>query len=181
MNALLVDQMAMYSAYHRDARNRATHFLGVPAIAFSILIPMAWVRLDAGDVSLSLAMAFTLAVLVFYLWMDRALAFATTAVYLPILLVAEWVGAQSLAFGGIVFAVFFIGGWIVQLIGHAFEGRKPALLDNLAQIFIAPVFLTAEVLIAVGLKHDLHAAVEARMPAYLPAAPDNGSAGVSAA
>lgn len=170
MNRLLVEQMAMYSAYHRDARNRATHFLGVPAIAFSILVPMAWLRLDLGGVSLSAAMVFTVGVLVFYLWMDRALAFATTAVYLPILLVAEWVGAQSLAIGGSVFAVFFVGGWIVQLIGHAFEGRKPALLDNLAQIFIAPIFLTAEILIAVGLKHDLQAAVAARMPHYLPAA-----------
>ena len=39
--------------------------------------------------------------------------------------------------------------------GHVFEGRRPALSDNLFQIFIAPVFLVAEVFFALGLKPDL--------------------------
>jgi uncharacterized membrane protein YGL010W len=37
-------------------------------------------------------------------------------------------------------------------VGHAFEGRKPALADNLFQIFVAPIFLAAEVFFALGLK-----------------------------
>ena len=32
------EQMAMYSAYHRDGRNQATHHVGVPLIVFSLLI-----------------------------------------------------------------------------------------------------------------------------------------------
>ena len=31
-------QLAMYSSYHRDPRNRATHFIGIPAIVFSLLV-----------------------------------------------------------------------------------------------------------------------------------------------
>ena len=50
----------------------------------------------------------------------------------------------------------------MQLVGHAFEGRKPALADNLFQIFIAPIFLCAELFFALGYKPKLHAAVQER-------------------
>jgi uncharacterized membrane protein YGL010W len=60
------------------------------------------------------------------------------------------------------FAVLFVGGWILQLVGHVFEGRKPALADNLFQIFVAPVFLCAELFFALGYKSALHAALQER-------------------
>jgi uncharacterized membrane protein YGL010W len=41
------------------------------------------------------------------------------------------------------------------LIGHAFEGKKPALMDNFFQVFIAPIFLMAEVFFAFGYKRDV--------------------------
>jgi uncharacterized membrane protein YGL010W len=78
------------------------------------------------------------------------------------LLLAEWLARQGVAAGWTAFAVLFVGGWIVQLLGHAFEGRKPALADNLFQIFIAPIFLCAELFFALGYKPKLHAAVQAR-------------------
>ena len=33
----LEDQLAAYAAYHRDARNIATHFIGIPLIVVSLL------------------------------------------------------------------------------------------------------------------------------------------------
>lgn len=170
MNDVLVEQMAMYSAYHRDPRNRATHFVGVPAIAFAILIPMGWVEPVPGAEGLSLALIFTLGVLGYYLWLDRPLAFATAAVYLPILALAQWVAHQGTGLGWSTFGAFFVGGWILQLVGHAFEGRKPALVDNLMQIFIAPLFLMAEIFVAVGLHRELGRAVRERSAKYLPQA-----------
>jgi uncharacterized membrane protein YGL010W len=69
-----------------------------------------------------------------------------------------------------IFLVLFIGGWILQLVGHYFEGRKPALVDNFFQIFVAPLFLMAEVFFAFGWKPALRARVEqlveARMPTH---------------
>jgi uncharacterized membrane protein YGL010W len=171
MNQVLVDQMAMYTAYHRDRRNKATHFVGVPAIILGILVPMAWARLEVGGTEVSLALAFVLVMVCIYVWMDRAIAFATAAAVLPMLVLAEWIAGLGYQTGGIVAAALFVAGWIVQLIGHAYEGRKPALVDNLLQIFIAPIFLAAEVLFAVGLKRDLAAAVEARHTRYLPQRP----------
>jgi uncharacterized membrane protein YGL010W len=108
----LEDQMSFYAAYHQDARNKATHSLGVPMIMASLFIPLAWLRLELGE-------------------------FAVT--------------------GTMVFAAI-----VLCLLGHAFEGRKPAPTDNFFQIFIAPIFLCAEAFFALGYKAKLHAAVQAR-------------------
>lgn len=50
-----------------------------------------------------------------------------------------------------------IVSWLVQFIGHGvFEGRAPALLDNLVQaIFLAPFFVWLEVLFALGYRPEL--------------------------
>lgn len=47
--------------------------------------------------------------------------------------------------------------WIAQFIGHGkFEGRAPALLDNLVQaLFLAPFFVWFEILFALGYRPDL--------------------------
>ena len=63
---------------------------------------------------------------------------------------------------------FFVGGWVFQLVGHVWEGRKPALLDNLMQIFVAPLFLMVEAAQMLGMRRDLQVAVAERMPNYLP-------------
>jgi uncharacterized membrane protein YGL010W len=44
-----------------------------------------------------------------------------------------------------------------------FEGRKPALTDNLFQIFIAPIFLVAELFFALGLKRDVLKKIEEKL------------------
>ena len=72
----LEDQMAFYAAYHQDARNKATHFVGVPLIMLSLFIPLAWLRVDLGAVTLSAAMIFAAVVLVYYLLLDLPLGFA---------------------------------------------------------------------------------------------------------
>src|SRR5688572_33451847 len=70
----LEQQMAGYTAYHRNRWNRLTHFIGVPVIIFSILIPMAWLRLPLGVFEPSGAALFVAAVLVYYYLLDVPLA-----------------------------------------------------------------------------------------------------------
>lgn len=57
--------------------------------------------------------------------------------------------------------VFFIS-WIAQFIGHgAFEGRAPALFDNLVQaFFLAPFFVWMEVLFYLGYRPGLKARLD---------------------
>ncbi len=150
-------QLATYASYHRDERNRATHFIGIPAIVFSILVPLALVRVDG----ISLAVPVALLALAGWIALDRVIGLAMVVVMVPMLLVAEWIaGNFSSTTAWIVFAVFFVGGWVFQLVGHVWEGRRPALADNLFQAFIGPMFIMAEVLMALGLKRDLKAAID---------------------
>lgn len=51
----------------------------------------------------------------------------------------------------IVFLILFIGGWVLQFIGHAFEKAKPAFLANISQVLIAPIFVVAEFIQLLGL------------------------------
>ena len=57
----------------------------------------------------------------------------------------SWAGAVNIAC------------WIAQFIGHGkFEGRAPALLDNLVQaIFLAPFFVWFEILFKLGYRPEL--------------------------
>jgi uncharacterized membrane protein YGL010W len=52
--------------------------------------------------------------------------------------------------------------WIAQFLGHGvFEGRAPALLDNLVQaLVLAPFFVWMEVLFMLGYRPELKARVE---------------------
>ena len=52
--------------------------------------------------------------------------------------------------------------WIAQFIGHGiYEGRAPALLDNLVQaIFLAPFFVWLEVLFFFGYRPELRSRLD---------------------
>jgi uncharacterized membrane protein YGL010W len=156
----LARQMSAYAAYHRSPWNRLTHFIGVPAIVFSLFIPMGWVEFGAG---VTLAHVFAAAVLVYYYALDVPIALATAVVFALLLHAASIAGAAGASEGWTWFAVFFVGGWIFQLVGHVLEGRRPALADNVLQIFVAPIFLVAEAFFAMGLKRELHERIEARL------------------
>jgi uncharacterized membrane protein YGL010W len=157
MDGFFTRQLATYASYHRDERNRATHFIGIPAIVFSILVPLA--LLDVAGVSA--ATVVTVFALVGWIALDRTIGIAMIAMMLPMWLVAEWIARNyDSGTAWIVFAIFFVGGWAFQLVGHVWEGRRPALADNLFQAFIGPMFIMAELLMALGLRQDLKAAID---------------------
>src|SRR5262245_49993205 len=152
------EQMSFYAAYHQDARNKATHFIGVPAIVLSLMIPLSWLSYEG----ISAAMVTTAALLAYYLALDLGMGLAMCVVMGALLWLGQTIALQGALAGWIWFGVLFVGGWILQLVGHVFEGRKPALADNLFQIFVAPIFLCAELFFALGYKPQLHSAVEER-------------------
>jgi len=158
----LEDQMSFYAAYHQDGRNKATHFVGVPAIMLSLFIPLAWLRVDLGGMTITAAMLFAAAVLVYYFLLDVPLALAMLVLTGALVYLGQTLAGLGAAAGWTWFAILFVGGWILQLVGHVFEGRKPALTDNLFQIFVAPVFLCAELFFALGYRPQLQAAVHKR-------------------
>jgi uncharacterized membrane protein YGL010W len=175
----LAEQLSAYGAYHRDWRNKLTHFVGVPLVTFALFVFLGWLRFaPAPEVPFTGATLFYLVVFLYYLRLDWQVALLQAPFSLALLLLADrvalWPFGQSLA----VFAAAFVVGWAVQLLGHGFEGRRPALADNLLQIFNAPLFLTVEVLLLAGFRQDL------RGPAGGPTAagaPGSGPASVAEA
>ncbi len=158
----LEQQMGFYAAYHQDARNKATHFVGVPMIVVGLFIALGWARVEVAGVTLTAAMLLAAAVLAWYFLLDVPLAATMLVVNALLLYLADLVSRQPIGTGAAWFVVLFGGGWVIQLVGHGFEGRKPALADNLFQVFVAPIFLAAEVFFALGYKPALHAAVQRR-------------------
>ena len=59
-------------------------------------------------------------------------------------------------------AGMFISSWVAQFIGHGvFEGRAPALLDNLIQaLVLAPFFVWMEILFFIGYRPELKSRVD---------------------
>ena len=41
----------------------------------------------------------------------------------------------------ILAAALFVGGWVLQFVGHAYEGKKPAFLTNLTHLLIGPLWI----------------------------------------
>lgn len=56
----------------------------------------------------------------------------------------------------------FVTSWIAQFVGHGvFEGRAPALFDNLVQaFFLAPFFVWMEILFYFGYRPELKSRID---------------------
>jgi uncharacterized membrane protein YGL010W len=84
----------------------------------------------------------------------------------PLYLAAESVAALAPMTRWMVTAVCFIVGWTIQFVGHGYEGRRPAFTVNMLQVFMAPAFLVAEIIFAVGLQRHLSDALHLRAQKY---------------
>jgi len=163
------EQIAMYSAYHRNGKNQLTHHIGVPMIVFSVMVIASTITVyefESGPLTLAgLLMA---CLLLFYIISAPLVGVIATLIYGFLLIVAEHISSMGMDVALQVSISLFVLGWIIQFVGHVFEKRKPALFDNLLQIFMAPSFLIAEVLFMLGLETGLKAEIEARIHRYLP-------------
>lgn len=166
----LVDQMSVYAAYHRDATNKAIHFVFVPLIVWSgmglLMLPGSW---PVGSIAITAALVVATAMLAYYLLLDLALGVGMVVLF-TLLYTTAWQARVALGDQAwMLFAAVFAGSWAAQVLGHsAFEHRKPALVDNVFQVFVAPIFVLAEWAFAIGLRRPLHDAVQRGMVQHLP-------------
>jgi uncharacterized membrane protein YGL010W len=155
----LYEQLRAYGAYHQSWWNKVSHFVGVPLVTFALFVLLGWFRfVHAPELPVTAATAFYLAVFLYYLRLDWRIALLQAPFTLALLWLADRAAVLPLVESLLLFATTFVGGWVIQLLGHAFEGRRPALTDNLWQILNAPLFLTVEVVTALGFHRYLSVA-----------------------
>lgn len=155
--------LGSYGRFHRDPRNRLTHYFGVPAIIYAVLIPLA-LHVDAvAGVPLRLDRVVIIVAALGYIALDPRLGLALTLALALLAAGAEATGALGPSAALAVAAIVFVLGWVLQLLGHRLEGNRPALLRNLAQIFVAPLFLTAELGFSLGLCRSLRGDIERQL------------------
>ncbi len=153
--------MVQYARYHRDRRNIATHFVGIPMIVFAIGVLLSRAQMHVG------AFAFTAAQVLFVLtalwYLSRgnfALGAATALVNGLLIMLSEPLAEGSMAawlgWGVGTFAL----GWVIQFLGHYYEGRKPAFVDDLVGLLVGPMFVVGEAMFALGWGADLLAEIE---------------------
>ncbi|TID17034.1 gb [Venturia nashicola] len=168
MSLHLEKQLTFYGAYHHNSVNVGIHVTCVPAILLSALllasnspsVPLpSYLSIPNLPVNLGTFAAFGYSIL--YILMEPVAG----SLLFPILmgstaysnhLIAAY-GNTANKWAGAV----HIFAWIAQFIGHgAFEGRAPALLDNLVQaLFLAPFFVWMEILFFLGYRPELKSRV----------------------
>lgn len=160
----LTEQLSQYAAYHRDRRNIVTHFVGIPMIVLAVAVLLArpafahW-----GGVAISPATVLTLAIVAYYLRLDLRLGGVMAALLGLALWLAQVAATQPTGVWLAVGVGLFVAGWVIQFIGHWYEGRKPAFVDDLVGLVIGPLFVVAEAGFLLGLRRTLQEDIEARV------------------
>jgi uncharacterized membrane protein YGL010W len=159
----LTDQIANYAAYHRDRRNIATHFVGVPLIVLAVAILLSRPSFELAGVTLYPTWLVVAASVAFYL----VLSVPYGLVMAVLLGLAAWAAGSFAALATPAWLAWGVGlfvvGWAIQFLGHWYEGRKPAFVDDLVGLLIGPLFLVTEAAFALGLSTQLQRDVEARV------------------
>ncbi|WP_207258556.1 DUF962 domain-containing protein, partial [Pseudomonas sp. GW456-11-11-14-TSB2] len=130
----LVDHLSQYAAYHRDPRNIASHFIGIPLIVVAVAVLLSRPQWVGGWVSPAVLLA--LASAWFYLRLEVRLGVLMT-VLLGLCVWAGQVLAQQNTLVWLSSGIgMFVVGWAIQFVGHHYEGRKPAFVDDVTGLIV---------------------------------------------
>jgi uncharacterized membrane protein YGL010W len=157
------DLLSRYAEYHRDQRNIASHFVGVPMIVFALGVLLAHPAFALGRVALSPAWLLFALSTAWYLARGGPVLGATVSLGIGALLLAAHRVADGSVGAWMGWGLFlFALGWLIQLIGHWYEGKRPAFADDLTGLLIGPMFVAAEALFMLGWNKPLMAEIERR-------------------
>lgn len=158
----LVDHLSQYAAYHRDPRNIASHFIGIPLIVVAVAVLLSRPEWSVGELWISPAVIAALASAWFYLRLELKLGVLMTV----LMGLSVWAGHVLAQQSTMVWLssglAMFVIGWVIQFVGHHYEGRKPAFVDDLSGLIVGPLFVVAELAFMLGMRQELKRAIEQR-------------------
>lgn len=167
-----VENLTMYAAYHRDKRNIVTHFFGIPLIVLSVVILLSRPAFaTVSGVAVTPALVLAILASLYYLSQDFWLGLFLTAFLAGCLAIGQATVPYDWTTWLIRGVGLFVIGWTLQFIGHYYEQRKPAFVDDLMGLMIGPMFVAAEIAFLLGLRKDLQAPIEKEVGPTLIRAP----------
>ncbi|KAJ4416507.1 hypothetical protein N0V82_006702 [Gnomoniopsis sp. IMI 355080] len=170
MSLDLERHLVFYGSYHSNSVNVGIHMVCVPIILMTsfllaansgILIPLPdWLTYEYLPLNMC-----TIGSLIwggFYVLMEPVAGSLLCAICIGMAAVNNYFYSEDPRTATIVAGGVFTLAWILQFVGHGkFEGRAPALLDNLMQaLLLAPLFVWLELLFFFGYRRELQARVE---------------------
>jgi uncharacterized membrane protein YGL010W len=159
-NRSATELMVAYARYHRDRRNILTHFVGIPLIVLGLGVLLAHPEFTLAGLALSPAWLVWAAATAWYLTRGLpALGIAVSAFNALLIGLAQMMATASWLGLGLG---LFVVGWVIQFVGHYYEGRKPAFVDDLSGLLVGPMFITGEAMFALGWGKPLLAEIERR-------------------
>ncbi len=141
-----------YAVSHQNPRNKAIHYICVPAIFFAIVGLLMSIPSDliANLTNMKLpiienwATLVLIFVLIFYIRLSIAMAFKIL-IFSIICLVANYYIEKFVALW--LFSIgLFILAWIGQFYGHNIEGKKPSFLKDLQFLLIGPAWVLENII-----------------------------------
>ncbi|MCJ1474318.1 hypothetical protein MMC13_002976 [Lambiella insularis] len=166
----LEKQLLFYGQYHHDPTNIAIHVTCVPMILLTgfllgtntpALLPLpTWLTIP--NLPPNLGTVATLVYSTFYILMEPVAGGLLTPLLLAATAYSKHLTTTYGSTANYIAISIHVVCWIAQFVGHGvFEGRKPALLDNLIQaILLAPFFVWMEVLFFFGYRPELKGRVD---------------------
>ncbi|KAI0017413.1 DUF962 domain-containing protein [Xylariomycetidae sp. FL0641] len=173
----LEKQLTFYGAYHDNPTNVAIHMVCVPLILFTgftmaantgTLIPLPeFMAIPNLDLNLGTLAAITWGGL--YVLLEPVAGTILALICLGGAAVSNAALTVDSALTNKVAIAVHVVCWLLQFVGHGvYEGRAPALLDNLAQaIFLAPLFVWLEFLFKFGYRRELQSRVDKAVKAEI--------------
>ena len=129
-----------YQDYHTHPVNKFIHAICIPLIVLSTCNLLSKIKIPIGSgLKLELSEVFMTFMLLYYLYHSFMLFLSMSLYFFIILTIAYiWRFRKNYI---IESACVFLISWVMQFLGHAIEGNRPALLTSLTQTFVeAPVF-----------------------------------------
>lgn len=136
-----------YGRYHNEKVNILIHIIFVPIIFTTLMFMTRHASKVYLNTDFNLGAILLIIITPLYIYVDFFLGLLTSIQYI---LLDHLSKGFDYSFGGLstiqLVIIIHLFSWATQFIGHGvFEGRKPALMDNLLLTLNAPIFVNIEI------------------------------------
>lgn len=151
-----------YAESHQTKFNKVVHYFCVPAIFFSLIGLISMI--PTGNILTSIVPSYlapfmhfgTLFIIVgslYYLKLSLPLFFGMLIFSILVLAGIYQIQVSNIIPFWIVMVGIFVLAWIIQLIGHKHEGKKPSFIKDLQFLMVGPAWTISHIFEALKIKY----------------------------